>query len=77
MKCPKCQADNPPSVPSKMARCVACDRQWCDDETTGVYGKCPHCGADGVSRERRLNGNDKCVFGHIYASKDAVLCPHG
>jgi len=36
------------------------------------YGYCPVCGAVGVTRERRLNGNDKCENGHVYPSKDAV-----
>lgn len=36
-----------------------------------VYGNCPICGSKGVSRERRLNGNDRCSKGHTYPSKDA------
>jgi DNA repair exonuclease SbcCD ATPase subunit len=38
----------------------------------GVYGYCPVCGGFGLARERRINGNDKCVNGHTYPSKDAV-----
>ena len=37
-----------------------------------VYGRCPICGKPGVSRERRINGNDTCEDGHKYPSKDAV-----
>lgn len=39
-----------------------------------VYGHCPRpgCGAAGVTRERRPNGNDRCARGHSYASRDAV-----
>ena len=36
------------------------------------YGKCPKCDSKGVNRERRLNGNDRCVNGHAYPSKSAV-----
>lgn len=35
------------------------------------YGYCPHCGALGVSRERRPDGNDKCQNGHVYPSRAA------
>jgi len=34
-----------------------------------VYGYCPECKGHG---ERRLNGNNQCVNGHIYPSKDAL-----
>lgn len=37
------------------------------------YGKCPICVADGVLRERRLDGNDICLNGHRYPSKDVVM----
>lgn len=37
-----------------------------------VYGICPHCGAQGISRERRLNGNDMCENGHVYPSSSAL-----
>ena len=40
---------------------------------TTVYGNCPICGADGISRERRPNGNDTCANGHTYPSRDTVL----
>ena len=36
------------------------------------YGYCPICGANGISRERRPNGNDRCEKDHIYPSKDAI-----
>lgn len=35
------------------------------------YGICPVCGGAGLSRERRPNGNDKCVNGHVYPSREA------
>lgn len=36
------------------------------------YGYCPICGAPGLSRERRPDGNDHCTNGCTYPSKDAV-----
>lgn len=36
------------------------------------YGTCPKCGAPGVSRERRPNGNDRCANNHSYPSRNAV-----
>jgi hypothetical protein len=36
------------------------------------YGYCPKCGAPGVSRERRPNGDDRCEDGHVYPSSTAV-----
>lgn len=39
------------------------------------YGYCPQCGAPGITRERRINGNDKCGNGHIYPSIDALNKP--
>ena len=38
-------------------------------ELVAVYGYCPECGAKGVMRERRPNGNDKCANGHTYPSR--------
>ena len=35
------------------------------------YGFCPQCGAKGIYRERRIDGNDKCENGHIYPSRNA------
>lgn len=40
---------------------------------SSLYGKCPQCGAEGVERERRPNGNDKCANGHTYPSRSAVV----
>jgi hypothetical protein len=36
------------------------------------YGKCPICGADVVSRERRPNGNSECVNGHTFPSRQTI-----
>jgi len=41
-------------------------------EPVAVYGYCPICGAEGVMRERRLNGYDKCAKGHTYPSSKAT-----
>jgi hypothetical protein len=38
-----------------------------------VYGFCPQCGGEGLWRERRPNGDDGCVNGHVYPSKEAVM----
>lgn len=37
-----------------------------------AYGFCPKCGAPGIMRERRPNGNDRCANGHEYPSREAV-----
>lgn len=37
-----------------------------------VYGYCPKCGSQGIDRERRIDGNDKCQNGHTYPSKTSV-----
>jgi hypothetical protein len=39
------------------------------------YGTCPKCGAYGVMRERRPNGNDQCENGCKYPSRDAIPMP--
>lgn len=39
------------------------------------YGRCPQCGARGHLRERRPNGNDTCVNGHVYPSASAIVGP--
>ena len=44
-------------------------------EMKSAYGYCPVCGAPGSLRERRPNGNDTCVEGHIYASRQALEYP--
>jgi hypothetical protein len=40
-------------------------------------GYCPRvgCGAPGVRRERRPNGNDTCEQGHEYPSREAMEQP--
>lgn len=49
---------------------------WLTTTTNGSpYGSCPLCGAPGVMRERRPNGNDTCVNGHTYPSRDAKHSP--
>ncbi len=35
------------------------------------YGFCPQCGAAGLFRERRPNGDDTCDNGHKYPSLEA------
>ena len=39
------------------------------------YGYCPVCGACGVSRQRRINGDDMCINGHTYQSANALTEP--
>jgi len=36
------------------------------------YGFCPICGANGIIRERRPDGNDRCSAGHTYPSRNSV-----
>jgi hypothetical protein len=36
------------------------------------YGFCPVCGAIGIIRERRPDGNDTCARGHQYPSAQAL-----
>ena len=36
------------------------------------YGSCPLCYSPGYSRERRPNGNDRCIRGHTYPSAQAL-----
>lgn len=36
------------------------------------YGYCPQCGALGETRERRPNGDDRCLNGHRYPSRNAL-----
>jgi hypothetical protein len=45
---------------------------YAEQEPVAVYGYCPECGAKGVQRERRPNGNDKCANGHTYPSSKAA-----
>ena len=44
-------------------------------EPVGVYGHCPICGAKGVTRERRPDGDDRCANGHTYKSMHATTPP--
>jgi ribosomal protein L37AE/L43A len=46
--------------------------QFKENGMTFKYGFCPTCGANGVERERRPNGNDRCSAGHTYPSSKAV-----
>jgi ribosomal protein S17E len=39
------------------------------------YGYCPICGAKGKSRERRINGDDRCENDHVYPSSTALKTP--
>jgi len=39
---------------------------------TNPYGCCPICGAKGIMRERRPDGNDRCSAGHTYPSRNSV-----
>lgn len=39
------------------------------------YGYCPICGAEGVKRERRMNGYTECSAGHRYLSKLSLNSP--
>lgn len=40
--------------------------------SSAPYGFCPICGANGITRERRPDGNDRCSAGHTYPSRDSV-----
>lgn len=44
-----------------------------DAKDVAPYGFCPLCGAPGVSRERRIDGNDTCASGHVYPAANAIL----
>lgn len=46
-----------------------------NSETAAPYGFCPACGAKGVMRQRRPDGDDRCAAGHIYSSKAAQPMP--
>ena len=41
-------------------------------DTPAPYGFCPICGGLGRSRERRVNGDDRCENGHTYPSSKSV-----
>jgi hypothetical protein len=55
-------------------RCLMspCPRKPCYSSEEAPYGYCPACGGKGVSRERRIDGFDKCENGHYYSSKSAT-----
>lgn len=36
-----------------------------------MYGFCPFCKAEGILREKRPNGDDRCSNGHSYPSSSA------
>lgn len=42
-------------------------------ETPHPYGYCTQCGSPGLTRERRINGNDTCTNGHVYPSSLARI----
>jgi hypothetical protein len=52
-----------------------CDQCKAVQEPVGVYGHCPICGAKGVTRERRPDGDDRCANGHTYKSMHATTPP--
>ena len=39
------------------------------------YGLCPLCGADAISRERRVDGNTSCADGHVFPTKMTTPYP--
>lgn len=43
-----------------------------DAKPVAPYGYCPVCGQPGISRERRLDGDDRCASGHAYPSRLSV-----
>jgi len=45
------------------------------EDSFSSCGFCPQCGKQGVLRERRFNGNDRCVAGHVYPSSKATAKP--
>ena len=52
-----------------------CCQEQPEQEPLAVYGYCPECGAEGVARERRPNGNDCCANGHTYPSRTSNKTP--
>jgi hypothetical protein len=51
---------------------VEAPAEQAEPEQYPTYGFCPICGSRGISRERRINGNDICANGHSYASNLAL-----
>jgi hypothetical protein len=37
-----------------------------------IYGFCPICNGNVISRERRPNGDDRCINGHSFPSRDTL-----
>ena len=60
-------------VPSPAVPLTPAPKKFMVITNAGAYGKCPKCGGACDTRERRKNGNDCCVNGHVYPSKDAVM----
>lgn len=56
------------SIKDALAQDELCSSQG----LVSVYGYCPDCGAKGLQRERRPDGFDRCVNGHIYPSSKAT-----
>ena len=56
---------------NQIERCPQCLADFPVEESGAPYGYCPICGAEGIARERRLNGNDRCENAHSYPSKEA------
>jgi len=54
-----------------LARAALTQRPAAQTEGEAPYGYCPECGAPGVMRERRPNGDDSCSNGHRYPSRTA------
>lgn len=63
---PSALAPTPETTPSAAAEV---------GEKLSTYGFCPKCGEPGVTRERRLGGNDQCKAGHTYPSAAATPAP--
>lgn len=59
------------SVAIKSLRQALTQRPAAQTEREAPYGYCPECGAPGVTRERRPDGDDKCSNGHRYPSRSA------
>jgi hypothetical protein len=69
--------ENGTALAIKLAKLVAAKAiaELESQEPVAVYGYCPECGAKGVMRERRPDGNDKCANGHTYQSCKAIRTP--
>jgi hypothetical protein len=47
------------------------------DGKKAPYGYCPICNDIGSVREKRPNGNDRCIQGHTYPSASSLPSPLG